>query len=123
MEHFGAEINDKYLRLLGGLPSILMDGYQTPLAFDNGLPYLKCCTPTNEEVTSLPHVIMTSDIDWDPTSYNNDITDIIVFTMPVLTRYIAATLMTMEITIIALWQFILYMRNRSFLMYMSSLIT
>jgi hypothetical protein len=40
MEHY--EINDKSLRLAGGLQRIVMDGYQIPLAFRNGLPYLKC---------------------------------------------------------------------------------
>jgi hypothetical protein len=56
-----------------------MDGSQIPIAFHNGLPYLKCRPPTNEEVTSLPHIIMTSDINWDPTTYNNYISDIITF--------------------------------------------
>jgi hypothetical protein len=33
MEHYGAEINDKSLRLPGGLRWIVMGGYQIPLAF------------------------------------------------------------------------------------------
>jgi hypothetical protein len=56
-----------------------MDGYQNPLAFHNGLLYLKCRPPTSEEVDYLPHVIMTSDINWDSTTYNNDKTDIMAF--------------------------------------------
>jgi hypothetical protein len=56
-----------------------MDSYQIPLAFYNGRSHLKCRPTSNEEVTYLPHVIMTSDIDWDPTTYNNDINDIIAF--------------------------------------------
>jgi hypothetical protein len=87
MEHYGAENNEMSLQLPGIFQRILMDSYQIPLAFHNVLPYLKCRPPANEEVTSLPHVIMTSDIDWDPTTYDNDITDITAFfTMPVLTQ-------------------------------------
>jgi hypothetical protein len=53
--------------------------YQIPLDLQNGLPYLKFCPATNEEVTSVTHVFKTSDIDWDPKTYNNDVTDIIEF--------------------------------------------
>jgi hypothetical protein len=56
-----------------------MDVYQILLVFHNGLPYRKCRQTTNEQVTSPPHVIMTSDVDWDPTTCNNGITDIIAF--------------------------------------------
>jgi hypothetical protein len=76
MEHYGAEVNDKSLRLPGGQQRILMDGYQIPLTFRNGLCYLKCRPPTLDEVESLPHLIMTADLDWDPTSYDNVITDV-----------------------------------------------
>jgi hypothetical protein len=40
MEHYGAEINDKPLRVPGGKQRIVMDGYQIPLAYRNGLAYL-----------------------------------------------------------------------------------
>ena len=72
MEHYGAIVEDKSRRL-GGKQRILMDGYQIPLDFHNGLPYLPCRPPTPEEVQTLPHIIMTSDIDWDPSIYDNTI--------------------------------------------------
>jgi Reverse transcriptase (RNA-dependent DNA polymerase) len=72
MEHYGAAIDDKSL-CLGGKQRIIMDGYQIPLDFQNGLPYLPCRPPTKEEVHTLPHVIMTSDVDWDPSTYDNTI--------------------------------------------------
>ena len=75
MEHFGADINDKSLRLPNGKQRILMDGYQIPLDFHNGLPYLQCRPPTPDDLDTLPHVIMTSDVDWDPSSYDNVIED------------------------------------------------
>jgi hypothetical protein len=37
---------------------------------------LKCRPPTDAEVDSLPHLIMTADVDWDPTSYDNVILDL-----------------------------------------------
>jgi hypothetical protein len=48
-----------------------MDGYQLPLLFKNGLPYLHCRKPTDDELYLLPHIIMTSDVTWDPSLYDN----------------------------------------------------
>ena len=46
MEAFGADINDRSRLLPGGKQRILMDGYQMPLEFKNGLAYLRCRKPT-----------------------------------------------------------------------------
>jgi hypothetical protein len=42
MEAFGADINDRSQALPGGKQRIFVDGYQLPLEFKNGLPYLHC---------------------------------------------------------------------------------
>jgi hypothetical protein len=42
MEAIGADINDLSQLLPGGKQHILMDGYQLPLEFNNGIPYLHC---------------------------------------------------------------------------------
>jgi hypothetical protein len=76
MEHYGAEINDKSLRLPGGKQQIVMDGYQILYKVCNGLAYLRCRPPTDAEVDSFPHLIMTADVDWDPTTYDNVISDL-----------------------------------------------
>jgi len=76
MEAFGADINDRSRLLPGGKQRIFIDGYQMPLEFKNGLAYLRCRKPTNDELNSLPHVIMTSDVDWDPSLYDNIIENI-----------------------------------------------
>ena len=76
MEAYGADINDRSRLLPGGKQRILMDGYQMSLEFKNGLAYLRCRKPTDEELCSLPHVIMTSDIDWDPSLNDNIIENI-----------------------------------------------
>jgi hypothetical protein len=45
MEHYGAEINDKSLRLPGGKQRIVVDEYQIPFTFRIGLAYLKSEVP------------------------------------------------------------------------------
>ena len=84
MEAFGADINDRPRSLSGGKQRILMDGYQIPLQFKNGLAYLPCRKPTADELGLLPHVVMTSDVDWDPSLYDNVIEDMDDFHDPTL---------------------------------------
>jgi hypothetical protein len=76
MEAYGADINDRSHLLPGGLQRILIDICRSPLEFKNVLPYLQCRKPTMEELSSLPHIIMTADKDWDPSVYDNDIDNI-----------------------------------------------
>ncbi len=45
--------------------SLPLLGYEIPLVFRNGLPYLPIKPYTDCEYETLPHVIMTSDKDWD----------------------------------------------------------
>ena len=75
MEHHGAEINDRSTLLPGGKQRILIDNYPIPLDIIGGLPYLCCHKPTDEEVATLPHIIMTSDVEWDPSVYDHKIDD------------------------------------------------
>jgi hypothetical protein len=82
MEAYGADINDRPLSLPGDKQRILFDGYQIPLHFKNGLASLPCRKPADDERGTLPHVIMTSDVDWDPCVYDNIIDDIVVFHDP-----------------------------------------
>jgi hypothetical protein len=76
METHGAEINDRSRLLPGGKQRISIDGYQIPLDFKNGLPYLQCRKPTETELGLLPHIIMTSDIEWDSRLYDNVVEDL-----------------------------------------------
>jgi hypothetical protein len=69
-------INPVHYSLPGGKKRILDDGYQLPLDFKNGLPYLCCWKPTEAEISSLPNSIMTSDVDWDPKQYDITFDDI-----------------------------------------------
>ena len=51
---------------------ITNDGFEFPLHIRQGLPYLDLRPYTDHEWDSLPHVIMTSDVDWDPATMDNE---------------------------------------------------
>jgi hypothetical protein len=82
MEAHGADINGHSKLLPEGKQRILIDGYQMPLDFKNGLPYLQCCKPKNGELESLPHIIMTPDVKWYPSQYDKDLDDLAAFYDP-----------------------------------------
>ena len=82
MEDYGAEINDRSSLLPGGKQRILMDGYQIPLDIISGLPYLRCRKPTEDELATLPHIIMTSDVPWDPSVHDHKFDDMEKFYDP-----------------------------------------
>jgi hypothetical protein len=50
----------------GGNPIPSGSGSAFPLDINDGLSYLQCRMYTDEEFDKLPHVIMTSDVTWDP---------------------------------------------------------
>ena len=49
---------------------ITHEGYQIPLDFEQGLAYIKMQYPTEDEVKTLPCVLMTRDMPWDPSRYD-----------------------------------------------------
>jgi len=50
-----------------------VEGYKIPLSIRRGLPYMDMYPPSDHELDSLPHVVLTSDADWDPTMADNEI--------------------------------------------------
>ena len=72
MEMFGHEVNDKSMKVSGGLQRInTQDGFCIPLNIKAGLPYMTLRPFTDQEWDNLPHVVLTSDTDWDPTVLDN----------------------------------------------------
>ena len=47
-------------------------GYKILLSIRDGLPYIKMCKPTEEELFEYQHVKMTSDVEWDPSTLDED---------------------------------------------------
>ena len=76
LEHFKLDVNDKSQKVSGGLQRIQTpDGYIHPLNIKNRLPYIPMCPYTDHEWDTLPHVLWTSDIDWDPSVLDVSLTD------------------------------------------------
>ncbi len=72
MEAFGHEIHNKAFKLGGKQCLTTPDGITIPFAFRNGLPYIDMRPPTDFEFKKLPHVILTADNTWDPSTLNHE---------------------------------------------------
>ena len=76
LEWFKNDVNDKSLKVAGGLQRIkTQDGYGHPVDIKNGLPYIPMRPYTDDEWEDLPHVEWTSDVNWDPSVLDQTITD------------------------------------------------
>ncbi|KAG7345005.1 hypothetical protein IV203_032536 [Nitzschia inconspicua] len=65
-EWYKNDVNDK-AKANGGMQRIItLDGYIIPMSIRGGLTYIPMRTFTDKEFETLPHVIMTSDKEWDP---------------------------------------------------------
>ncbi len=66
LEWYKNNVNDKSLKV-GGLKHITtLEGYVIPLNIVQGLPQMAICPFSDQEWEDLPHVILTSELDWDP---------------------------------------------------------
>jgi len=74
LEWYKNNVNDKSIKVAGGLQRILTnDGYVIPISIRDGLPYVALCPFTNEDWDSLPHVILPGDAAWDPSVLDLDL--------------------------------------------------
>ena len=72
LEAFKNKVDDKS-RKVGGKQCIMtLDGYVVPLQMRAGLAYLDMHPPSDHELETLPHVVLTSDMDWDPSVLDNE---------------------------------------------------
>ena len=71
MEHFKNQVDDKSKRIGGKQAIITLDGYAIPLHIKDGLARLKIRPYTDSEYDSLPHVFLTGESDWDPSSLDD----------------------------------------------------
>ena len=65
LEHMGLVVHDTPAAHGGYQMVITREGYIIPLQVKDGLCYMKMRPPTDEELSSLPHIIVTSDDEWD----------------------------------------------------------
>ena len=66
-------VNDRSRRIdVHGQLIITPDGFEFPLHIRNGLPYMDLRPYTDHEWDTYPHVVMTSDVDWDPSILDGD---------------------------------------------------
>ena len=75
IEWFKNMVDDKSTKVGGRKCIVTNDGYALPLDIINGLPYLPMRPYTDHEWETLPHVVLTSDVDWDPTVLDNITSD------------------------------------------------
>ncbi|HEY9709439.1 MAG TPA: hypothetical protein V6D48_14645, partial [Oculatellaceae cyanobacterium] len=59
-------VDDKAIKVGGKQRIQTLDGYIIPLNMRQGLPYMTIRPYTDKEWETLPHVILTADVDWDP---------------------------------------------------------
>jgi hypothetical protein len=68
LEWYKNDVNDKSVHVPGGLQRITtLEEYIIPLTIKDGLVRLDIRTHTNHEFATLPHVFLTSEMEWDPT--------------------------------------------------------
>ena len=76
LESFGIKVDDRSKVLNAGTQTLMTpEGYVLPLDFKNGLPYLSIRPFTDDEWEDLPHVVFTSDTEWNPSEVDCKISD------------------------------------------------
>jgi hypothetical protein len=80
MEWFKQDVDDKSIKVggqqLSGQQHIkTLDGYAMPLNVKSGLPYMDMHLYMDDEWESLPHLILTSDDDWNPSMLDHNLNE------------------------------------------------
>jgi hypothetical protein len=76
LEYYQSDVNDKSIHVPGGLQRIQThDGYIIPLRIKDGLVRLDIRPYTDHDWDNLPHVILTSEMEWDPSILDHDFPD------------------------------------------------
>jgi hypothetical protein len=72
-EWYKNDVNDNVINVPGDLQCIqTLDGYIIPLCIKDGLTRLSIRPYTDHEWDNLPHVILTSEVEWDPSGLDHD---------------------------------------------------
>jgi hypothetical protein len=77
LESFGCTIHDKSHVVATGEPHIrTSDGYVIPISFRKGLPFIKLRRFDADDWDKLPHIHLTSPMEWDPSTLDTNISTI-----------------------------------------------
>ena len=71
IEHSRNLVDDRSSQVGGTQRLVTKDGYVIPLEMCNGLVYLDMHPPSDDEYHNLPHVVLTSDEEWNPSILDN----------------------------------------------------
>lgn len=71
LELMGNLVDDKSKLANGKQHIVTVDKHTLDLSICNGLAYLEMTKPTLDQYHSLPHVVLTSDLDWNPNVLDN----------------------------------------------------
>ena len=86
-EHFGTKVNNRSSKIdSDGQVIKTLDGFTMPLDFYNGLPYLAIRPFTDNEWETLPHIVLTSDVEWDPSVLDRDSDNFLHISQEVATK-------------------------------------
>ena len=66
IEFFKNLVDDRSVKVGGKQHIKTNDGFTIPISIKSGLPYIPLRPFTDSEWDKLPHIILTSDVDWDP---------------------------------------------------------
>jgi hypothetical protein len=76
LEWYKSDVNDKSIHVPGGLQRIkTLEGYIIPLTIKDGLARLDIHPYTDAEFDTLPHVFLTSELEWDPSVLDHTFED------------------------------------------------
>jgi hypothetical protein len=67
LEYYKNVVDDRSMKCGGRQCITTNDGFVLPLDIINGLPHLRMAPNTDKEFEELPHVVLTSSAEWDPT--------------------------------------------------------
>ncbi|EEC42961.1 predicted protein [Phaeodactylum tricornutum CCAP 1055/1] len=73
LEHYRNHVEDRSRTVGGNQRIVTLDDYIIPLHIRQGLAYMDMRRPTDKELATLPHVVLTSDVDWDPSVLDHEI--------------------------------------------------
>ena len=68
IEHYKNAVDDRFIKVGGSQHITTLDNYKIPISIRSALPCMPLRPCTDEEWETLPHVILTSDVNWDPAS-------------------------------------------------------